>query len=263
VHIQPGIESLSSRVLDLMTKGVTGARNVRTLRECENHSLTCSWNLLYGFPGERAEDYAPVIDQLPALVHLQPPSGAHRIQLERFSPHFTDPDLGFGKRRPAGMYQHVYDLPEDELADLVYLFDTEDAGIGGAAEERLKAAVARWRSGHHHSYLLFEQYGEDGEEGDTLHTLLVHDRRYGRAPVTHRFTGWAASALRRLEDGRTEPALHRLLTADGHDVSAEELGTWLREAFALGLLFQDGRTYVALPTWDVPVRLTDGAGETG
>ncbi|MFE0511149.1 RiPP maturation radical SAM C-methyltransferase [Streptomyces sp. NPDC058964] len=257
VHIQPGIESLGSRVLGLMDKGVTGARNVRTLRECENHSLTCSWNLLYGFPGETAEDYAAVVDQIPALVHLQPPSGAHRIQLERFSPHFTDPGLGFGKRRPAEMYRHVYDLPEDELADLVYLFDTEDAGIGGEVEERLKAAVAEWRAGHHPSRLLFE------EAEDRAGTLLVHDRRHGRPQATHRFTGWRAAALRRLEDGRTESALHRLLTDDGHDVRAEDLRAWVRQALSLGLLFRDGRTYVALPTWGEPVRMPDAAGVTG
>ncbi|MET8452564.1 RiPP maturation radical SAM C-methyltransferase [Streptomyces sp. NPDC005209] len=254
VHIQPGIESLGSRVLDLMDKGVTGARNIRTLRECENHALTCSWNLLYGFPGESAEDYDPVIDQIPALVHLQPPSGAHRIQLERFSPHFTDPGLGFGKRRPAEMYQHVYDLPEDELADLVYLFDSEDAGIAGRVERRLKEAVAQWRAGHPHSRLLFEEDGED---------LLVHDRRHDRPHTTHRLTGWAAAALRRLEEGRTESALHRLLTDDGHEVSAAELGEWVRHAFRLGLLFRDGLTYVSLPTWDAPVRMPDGAAVAG
>jgi ribosomal peptide maturation radical SAM protein 1 len=263
VHIQPGIESLGSRVLDLMDKGVSGARNIRTLRECENHALTCSWNLLYGFPGETAEDYAHVVDQLPALVHLQPPSGAHRIQLERFSPHFTDPGLGFGKRRPAAMYQHVYDLPEDELTDLVYLFDTEDAGIGGETEDRLKAAVAQWRAGHHTSRLLFEEAEGDTGEGADPAALLVHDRRHGRPPATHRFTGWAAAALRRLEDGRTESALHRLLTEDGHRVSPEALREWLQHAFALGLLFRDGRTYVSLPTWDETVRIPDGAGVAG
>ncbi|MEU6770380.1 RiPP maturation radical SAM C-methyltransferase [Streptomyces sp. NPDC046759] len=250
VHIQPGIESLGSRVLDLMDKGVTGARNVRTLRECENHALTCSWNLLYGFPGETAGDYEPVLDQLPALVHLQPPSGAHRIQLERFSPHFTDPGLGFGKRRPAQMYQHVYELPEDELADLVYLFDTEDAGIAGPVERRLQTAVAAWRAGHAQSRLLYEEDGED---------LLVHDRRHGRPAVTHRFSGWRAEALRRLEDGRTVPALHRLLTADGHGPTADALEDWIRQALGLGLVFRDGAGYVSLPTWGEPVRLPEDA----
>lgn len=254
VLIQPGIESLSNRVLDLMDKGVSGARNVRTLREFENHSLTCTWNYLYGFPGETVADYGPVVDQLPALVHLQPPGGAHRIQLERFSPNFTDPALGFGKRRPAEMYQHVYELPEAELTDLVYLFATEDAGIGGETEKRLKEAVGAWRDGHPGSTLVIEE----GESGAGPDVTLVHDRRHGWPPRTHRLTGWRAAALRRLEDGRTEPALHRLLTGDGHDVPADELGRWLCQALEAGLLFRDGPTYVALPTRDVPVRI-DGA----
>ncbi|MET9833319.1 RiPP maturation radical SAM C-methyltransferase [Streptomyces sp. NPDC006385] len=260
VHIQPGVESLGSRVLDLMAKGVTGARNIRTLRECENHSLTCSWNLLYGFPGETADDYAPVLAQLPALVHLQPPSGAHRIQLERFSPHFTDPGLGFRERRPAEMYRHVYDLPERELADLVYLFDTPDAGIGGEVEEALRKAVEEWIAGYPQSSLVMEE--DEGDEEDT-DGVVIRDRRYGLPQRTHRFAGWQAAALRRLEDGRTEPALHRLLADDGHTVPARALSEWLAHALSVGLLFQDGRTYVALPTRDLPAgkheRLPDPA----
>lgn len=199
-------------------------------------------------PGESADDYAAVVDQLPALVHLQPPGGAHRIQLERFSPHFDDPGLGFGKRAPAEMYQHVYDLPESELTDLVYLFDTEDAGLGGEAEARLKQAVERWLLGHPSSTLTFE------EDGDAL---FVHDRRRGWPSRTHRFTGWQADALRLLESGRNAAALHRLLTGNGHPLTPGQVAEWLRRALELGLLFRDGRTYVSLPTWRVPVRMDE------
>ncbi|MGW1657407.1 RiPP maturation radical SAM C-methyltransferase [Streptomyces atratus] len=256
-HIQPGIESLSNKALDLMDKGVSGARNIRTLRECENHSLTCSWNYLYGFPGESAEDYASVIDQMPALVHLQPPGGAHRIQLERFSPNFANPALGFQQRRPAEMYRHVYDLPQEELTDLVYLFDTPPAGIGGGTEERLKTAARAWYTGYPTSTLVLEQPGSpDGED-----VLLVHDRRHGWPRRTHRLAGWQAAALRHLEAGRTRPALHRLLTADGNPPSVEALGEWLDHMVSLGLLYDDGRSYVALPTWHVPVRSVERAQE--
>ncbi|MCX3059658.1 RiPP maturation radical SAM C-methyltransferase [Streptomyces beihaiensis] len=249
VLLQPGIESLSSRVLELMDKGVSGARNVRTLRELDNRAITCAWNLLYGFPGETAEDYARVLAQLPALVHLQPPGGAHRIQLERFSPYYTDPSLGFPKRRPADMYQHVYELPESELADLVYLFDTEDAGIGGAIEERLLGAVAAWHTRHHTSTLVMEETGQHGE------SLLVRDRRQGWPHRTYWFDGWHAAALRLLEDGRTAAALRRRLAADGHEVTDGELDDWLAQARGLGLLFTDGHAHVSLPTRHVPIRV--------
>ncbi|PWK74958.1 ribosomal peptide maturation radical SAM protein 1 [Streptomyces sp. CG 926] len=255
VHIQPGIESLGNRVLDLMDKGVTGSRNVRTLRECADRSLTCTWNYLYGFPGETADDYDPVVDQLPALVHLQPPGGAFRIQLERFSPHFADPALGFAERSPAEMYDHVYDLPEEELADLVYLFDTPPRGIGGETEQRLARAVEAWRAGHAGSTLLMES----GADGD----LLVHDRRHGWPKRTHRRSGWEAAAFRHLEHGRSGPALHRLLTEEGHTPTPERLTRWLGEQVSLGLLFFDRRSYVSLPLRNAPVRaaaVTDDAG---
>lgn len=254
VLLQPGIESLNNRVLDLMDKGVTGARNVRTLREFDDHAITCTWNYLYGFPGETTQDYAPVLDQLPALVHLQPPGGAHRIQLERFSPHFTDPDLGFGKRRPAEMYQHVYELPDDELADLVYLFDTEDAGIGGRTEARLIQAVEDWRAGHPASTLVMETTEAMDAVGGGEGALLVRDRRHGWPRRTYWFNGWEAAALLHLEEGRTASALRRRLAAEELVVSEGELGEWLAQAVALGLLFHDGHTYVSLPTRTVPLR---------
>ncbi|WOX21449.1 RiPP maturation radical SAM C-methyltransferase [Streptomyces solicathayae] len=245
VHIQPGIESLNNRVLGLMDKGVTGSRNVRTLRECADLSLTCTWNYLYGFPGETAADYDPVVAQFPALVHLQPPGGAFRIQLERFSPHFADPALGFAERSPAEMYRHVYDLPEDELCDLVYLFDTPPRGVDGPAEERLARAVADWRAGHAGSTLLMES----DEDGD----VLVHDRRTGWPRRTHRLSGWEAAAFRHLEHGRSGPALHRLLAEEGQEIAADRVTEWLDEGVALGLLFFDGRSYVTLPLRNAPI----------
>ncbi|MFJ7945066.1 hypothetical protein ACIQ6K_15660 [Streptomyces sp. NPDC096354] len=96
---------------------------------------------------------------------------------------------------------------------------------------------------------------EEAEPEDGVDVLLVHDRRHGWPRRTHRLTGWQVQALRRLEDGRTEPALHRLLTGDGHDIPAEELSGWIQQAQAMGLVFRDGRTYVSLPTWDVPDRI--------
>ncbi|GFJ93641.1 hypothetical protein Prum_072830 [Phytohabitans rumicis] len=110
-HVQPGIESLSSHALNLMDKGVSGTANVRLLRDCEDHQLTVSWNYLYGFPGECDDNYLAIIAQIPALVHLQPPGSATRIALERFSPYFEQPALGFPERTPAKLYDHVYDLP--------------------------------------------------------------------------------------------------------------------------------------------------------
>ncbi len=52
IYVQPGIESLNHRVLDLMDKGVSGCQNVRMLRDGAETGLSVAWNYLHGFPGE-------------------------------------------------------------------------------------------------------------------------------------------------------------------------------------------------------------------
>jgi ribosomal peptide maturation radical SAM protein 1 len=231
VHcVQPGIESLSTHVLELMDKGSTATINVRMLRDCEAEGITVSWNHLCGFPGETDEDYLEVIAQMPALVHLQPPGSAGRILLERFSPYFEKPELGFPQRRPHRIYDHVYDLPENELDDLVYLFDAPPAGIGDELDKRLQDAAQRWRDAYPTSSLIIRE-----DSGDVLR---VEDRREGWPRTDHVFTGWEADAYRSLERGRTGKAFDP---------------GWLQEQAGKGLLFRDGPTYLAIATRGAPV----------
>ena len=55
-QIQPGIESFSDQVLQLMDKGVTGLQNIQLLRWSEELGIDCAWNLLAGFPGETSRN---------------------------------------------------------------------------------------------------------------------------------------------------------------------------------------------------------------
>jgi len=252
VHeLQPGIENLSDRVLSLMDKGTTGVVNVRLLRDCEDNDITVSWNYLYGFPGETVEDYDPVIRQLPALCHLQPPTGATRLALHRFSPYFDRPELGFPDRAPAEFYQHVYDLPERELFDLVYAFDTPAAGISGTVTERmLHTAIDRWRGCYPTSRLLCTE--------ESAGRLVILDDRGLWPRRRHVFTGWERAAYLALRTGRSAAALGRGLESDGYRVTASQLDDWLDGQVAQGLLFHADRSFVALATRSVPVSLGTG-----
>lgn len=240
VHVQPGIESLSSHVLKIMNKGVHAAQNVRLLRSCEENDVTVDWNYLYGFPGECEDDYTSVIDQLPALSHLQPPAGLVRILLERYSPYFERPELGFPRRRPAALYDHVYDLPEGELHDLVYQFDTPAAGIDEATAARLRTAIVAWRQNYPASSLVLSR----GEQG----TLLIADRRAGRPERQIRLESAAASAYELLRVPRSVHALRTRLADQGHDVDASDVQAWLGSWKDQGLVFESGGRIVALAT---------------
>jgi hypothetical protein len=247
VNVQPGIESLSSRVLRLMDKGVRGPHNVRTLRDLESGQLTATWNWLYGFPGEQPADYEPAISQLSRLVHLQPPVSVTRILLERFSPYFDRPGLGFARRGPAEAYRHIYRLADEELADLVYLFDTEPAGIGGATEARLRAAIAAWTDRYRASMLT-----------RTIDASGVH--------ITDRRQGWPerdidiedpvlVRAWRHLEHGRSVAKLLSLLRDEGTPLSEQAAADWIGDLDRAGLVWREDRHYVTLPTSSVPLKV--------
>ncbi|MDG4824883.1 RiPP maturation radical SAM C-methyltransferase [Asanoa sp. WMMD1127] len=249
--VQYGVENLDSRVLKIMDKGVTGATNVRVLRDSEDNSITVRWNYLYGFPGEAESDYLPVIGQIPALVHLQPPSGATRIALERFSPYFERPELGFPRREPAEFYRFSYDLPDSELHDLAYFFECDDQGIGGEVERRLSDGIEWWRDNYPTSALL----RVDGDDA-----LTIKDRRAGWPQRDHTLTGVARIAYDALRRPRTAAALGRHLREQGHD--ADLVPEWLAAWQADGLVFLDGATFVALALRNLPVKIARQRGRT-
>ena len=76
--IQPGVESLSRPVLDLMRKGVTPLQNIQLLKWCAELGVSTHWNWLWGFPGEPMEEYTRLASVIPMLSHLPPPQGSAR-----------------------------------------------------------------------------------------------------------------------------------------------------------------------------------------
>ncbi|MPZ81593.1 MAG: RiPP maturation radical SAM protein 1 [Actinophytocola sp.] len=141
--LQPGLESLSSTVLRLMDKGVRAAQNVNLLRWARYYGISVAWNILWGFPGETAEDYAAQAAAVPHLVHLQPPGSANQVSLERFSPLYDEPDrFRLPPPRPEASHRHVYPSTMD-IGRVAYFFEHEPA-LPPAAYAPLRKAVAEW-----------------------------------------------------------------------------------------------------------------------
>jgi len=181
-HVQPGIESLSSNVLRLMRKGITGPRNIQALRDLEAAGLTVSWNYLVGFPGETDEDYERIIAQIPFLYHLQPPrAGATRVSIQRFSPFFNDPALGFSTKAPHAAYPLIYDLAPRELEEVAFFFEVSPHGIEQVLVDRLQAAIDEWSAAYDNgSQLLFVDSQEgievlDGRAPNSLGRILLRN----------------------------------------------------------------------------------------
>ncbi|MGW8554649.1 RiPP maturation radical SAM C-methyltransferase [Streptomyces tubercidicus] len=241
IYVQPGIESLNSRVLDLMDKGVSGCQNVRMLRDGAETGLSVSWNYLHGFPGESAADYEPVIAQIPALEHLDPPVDlSARIAIERFSPYFNRPELGFTGLRPEEHYRFTYDLPESELLDLAYVFEAPERGITEPTVTALNDALGAWKKHHTDSRLTHADLGD--------RIVLVSRRHafdWGALELT---TPTELAAFRLLDQPHAPAALTRKLAArlPEHTVDEAAVRALLQHWVTLGLLFTDGGQYVHL-----------------
>lgn len=246
-ELQPGIESLSTHVLRLMRKGVTAAQNVNLLRWARYYGIGTIWNVLWGIPGETAQDYAAQAAVVPTLVHLQPPVSADQVWLERFSPFYTDPDAFPTRfRRPERSYRYVY--PHDvDLDKVAYFFDHEFAGaLPDSAYDGLRDAVdgwhAQWRQARPPTltYRYVPGY------------LRIDDARHAGRDGTYTFEGAAADVYVACADRPTSAAAIARRAAPALDpVAVEEI---LEDFHRCGLMYRDGRREVALALPAAPAR---------
>ncbi|MFJ1767534.1 RiPP maturation radical SAM C-methyltransferase [Amycolatopsis sp. NPDC088138] len=238
-RLQPGLESLSSEVLRLMDKGVRAAQNVNLLRWAGYYGISVGWNILWGFPGETADAYTAQAAVVPDLVHLQPPAGADRVWLERFSPLFTQPArFPLRRREPEPSYRHVYPSTVD-LDRVAYFFDYEtEAALDPDVYTPLADAVSTWTSAWQEAPRPFLVYRS------APGFLQIHDGRQPDRAGVHTFRDALAGIyLACVERPRTAAAVHRELGLTAPVAQVEEV---FREFAARGLMFLDENLALSL-----------------
>jgi ribosomal peptide maturation radical SAM protein 1 len=116
-EVQPGIESLSTHVLTLMSKGITALENVRLLRDARSRDLPLVWNYITAFPGETREDYEEMIRLIPLIEHLNSPVRWGAIHISRYSPYHTDPSrYGITNIRAFPVYHELFGSSAELIA---------------------------------------------------------------------------------------------------------------------------------------------------
>jgi ribosomal peptide maturation radical SAM protein 1 len=244
VHrLQPGIESMSDHVLSLMRKGTTALQNIQMLKWCREYQIRADWNLLYGFPGETEADYRDLLQLLPAMRFLGPPSACGPLRLDRFSPYF-DRAAEFGLRdvRALRPYRYLYPAGEEALARLAYYFDFtyEPAREAATFAGDVIAYVEGWR--------------RDPELG-SLTAIRTADGRLSLAD-TRRSATVSTLALDGLEQAAYEfcdrvhafPAIDSMLRRRFPNTPFESarLRGFLDSAAANGLMVRQGDKYLSL-----------------
>ena len=187
-HLQAGIEHLSTPVLKLMRKGVSGIQNIRLLKAAESRGISLYWYILYGFPGERAEDYASLPALIARLVHLNPPGSLRPVRLDRFSPYHANPErYGLKDMKPDAAYRFIYPEPRFSIDKIAYFFGfTVPEGSRLPYLPALRKAVDWWRETSDKTFFAYRQGAEHAE---------IHDARPVRVGGTVEYRVHALEGL--------------------------------------------------------------------
>jgi ribosomal peptide maturation radical SAM protein 1 len=241
VQIQPGIESLSTRVLRLMGKGTTALQNILLLKWARELGMTVLWNVLAGFPDEPEDAYSKMERLIPLLVHLPPPQSFRYVSVVRGSPLF-DRVSSEQAAAPAGptAYTHVFPFRGDALANLAGQFPRDPAALDRLARytRGAREAVWAWQRVHPSSDLLVV---DDGA------AALVVDRRPGarrRINVLRGLEQWLHQAC---GDGRSLERLCQEAPAAGFPAASRgAIEAGLTSLNARGLVFGERGRWLSL-----------------
>lgn len=172
-RIQPGIEGLSSEVLEIMQKGVKGYQNVELLKWSAMYGVHLLWFYLYGFPREPVAAYLRDIALMDRLWHLPPPKSPNPVLLDRYSPLFSRRDeYGLVNVRPVSASRIYYQgLTDEERANISYHFDMDlPQGRDLPYVDALWGAILRWNYEHLRGARFYQFEAESS-------TLLLDTRR--------------------------------------------------------------------------------------
>lgn len=170
-YLQPGIESLSDHSLKLMHKGVTMLQNLNFLKFSRRYGIRLSWNLLYGFPGERKEDYREQSALIPLIHHFQAPLSCGAIIYARYNEYADHPEKYGLSLKPSESYAYYCPQKQDYIDDIAAYYDLQTpVGKPPKEEEDLLCdAVKEWLQRHQITRL------DVADLGDKL--LIIDTRR--------------------------------------------------------------------------------------
>jgi ribosomal peptide maturation radical SAM protein 1 len=243
VFIQPGIESMSDRVLKLMRKGTTAFRNIELMKWCCEYGVKPYWNLLYGFPGETAEDYQESRALIEAIWHLEPPTGCGPIRMDRFSPYHSQPSsFGMTNVRPMAAFSFLYPFDQRTLMNIAYYFDFDYAD-GRTDDEFAREVLTLTRA-----WMADKGRGMLAIHADGVGSLEISDtrREFAATPRRARLNDWKAAAYLACDQSQTLRQVCERPEVQQLQVSASEVEAFLRRCVDHQLMATNGRSWLAL-----------------
>lgn len=240
-YVQPGIESLSSHLLDVIDKGVTAIQNVFLLKCATEYGLFPIWNLLVRLPRERTEDYAMMASWIPLLIHLRPPTGgAPRVECHRYSPYFARTGMFVDDLRPARWYRSIYPDDEIDLKKVAYYFDvTWKDVLGEPAYDEVTELAHAW----------MERWARDTPRltmQATANDELIIDDTRGRSPIRRQLTARQAWLYLAIRDIASPAKVRSMMPKLAGVLTEDEIRAELSNFVEQGLAIQERNLFLGL-----------------
>ena len=239
--VQPGIESLSTVVLALMNKGVTGIQNIAFLKWARALGVKCHWNLLYGFPNEPEEEYRVQLEYLKRITHLDKPRSINRIRLDKFSPLYRDHDSsGLTNVRPLATYGFLHNCSEESLGKLASVFDFDY--VDGRRPETYIEPLR----------VFCEEWAAEPDSGTVIHSSLddgsgiIVDTRFNRKigrRTLDRYENQIYAFCRRPQKIQTVVAQY---SGQPSSMTVDQIGALLDNLWEDYFVIKEGGSYLAL-----------------
>lgn len=246
--IQPGIESFNSEILRLMRKGVTAIQNIQLLKWCFEYGIDPSWNILFGFPGENAGQYADLPRLLRLLFHLHPPAGISPVIFERFSPYHFEREKFKLSLTPFPLYQMLYPKHLIDFDKIAYYFHGKWEGQESDPAEYIQPSLEAFQD--------WSQYWQERkvsfyyEKGPDF--LTLYDNRPLQPGMNLKLQRLnlnekQAKVYLFCDENRTFAAIWQMLKENFEDAPTEERAQIMLDQFVeYGLMFREDDRYLAL-----------------
>jgi ribosomal peptide maturation radical SAM protein 1 len=247
-RIQPGIESVSTRLLKLMNKGVTAIQNLQLLKWCYEFGIFPAWNLLYGFPGETAQDYQNFPRIFRAISHLCPPTGTNPVIFERFSPYFFDREKYSLTLEASPFYKLLFPEKLVDLEKLAYYFNRKGEIEPDESLDYVRPScefIAQWQESWKQRKWFC--YYEKGPGFITIYDnrpITNHSNAAGRRTTLR---GLAAEVYLFCDENRSFTAIQEMVNKSaGNGIDPEKTRAMLEQLVEAQMIFEEDGRYLSL-----------------
>ena len=233
--VQCGIEALDTPTLSLLKKGMTGPGNLRFLRDSCQSGISVLWNLLCGIPGEEVGRLYQLLELIPKLRHLYPPTGLWGISYDRNGDYVRRRELyGLPLSPLTEFLEYAFPFDMDELNQIAYFYQNDRIQEVMTREkikliQKINGEIVRWQ----------ESWKTD--DGHRLPRLYLADRKDRRLIDTrgeaseYQISKPALALLDSLQAPRPDTALRARF-------SSGELETAWQECMRHGLIWREEAT---------------------